>query len=48
VDFRAGLVPLIVPMTLIRHYLARYRVGHLEEQVYLAPHPKELLLRNHV
>lgn len=47
-DYRQGLVPLIVPITLIRHYVRVYAVSYLEGQVYLEPHPKELTLRNHV
>ncbi len=47
-DFGAGLVPLIVPLTLLRHYVRRFAVGYLAMQTYLDPHPKELMLRNHV
>jgi uncharacterized protein YbgA (DUF1722 family) len=47
-DYRRGLVPLVVPLTLIRHYVRRYRSAYLEGQAYLEPHPKELMLRNHV
>lgn len=47
-DYREGLVPLVVPLTLVKHYVGRYHIGYLEEQVYLNPHPKELKLRNHV
>jgi uncharacterized protein YbgA (DUF1722 family)/uncharacterized protein YbbK (DUF523 family) len=47
-DYRAGLVPLVVPMTLIRHHVRRQDVTYLAGQVYLEPHPKELMLRNHV
>jgi uncharacterized protein YbgA (DUF1722 family) len=47
-DYRRGLVPLVVPLTLIRHHLRRIGVPYLEGQTYLAPHPKELMLRNHV
>jgi uncharacterized protein YbgA (DUF1722 family)/uncharacterized protein YbbK (DUF523 family) len=47
-DYRHGLVPLIVPLTLIRHYVRRFEVPYLYGQVYLEPHPKELMLRNHV
>lgn len=47
-DYRRQLLPLIVPITLIRHYTRKYRVGYLEGQVYLEPSPKELMLRNHV
>ena len=47
-DYRRGLVPLIVPITLIRHYVRLHSISYLEGQVYLEPHPKELMLRNHV
>ena len=47
-DFGRGLVPLIVPVTLIRHFVRRYDVEYLQGQTYLEPHPKELMLRNHV
>ncbi len=48
-DYQTGLVPLIVPVTLLSHYLKRHAVPDwLQRQVYLYPHPKELLLRNHV
>jgi uncharacterized protein YbgA (DUF1722 family)/uncharacterized protein YbbK (DUF523 family) len=47
-DYRAGLVPLVVPITLIRHHVRQHEVSYLAGQVYLAPHPKELMLRNHV
>lgn len=46
-DYQAGLVPLVVPVTLIRHHVRRHRVEWLEGQTHLAPHPKELMLRNH-
>ena len=47
-DFRTRLVPLIAPITLIQHYVKKYKVAYLADQVYLAPSPKELMLRNHV
>jgi uncharacterized protein YbgA (DUF1722 family)/uncharacterized protein YbbK (DUF523 family) len=47
-DYRSQLVPLIVPVTMIQHYVKKYDVGYLHNQVYLAPSPKELMLRNHV
>jgi len=47
-DYRTGLVPLVVPITLIRHHVRQHEVSYLAEQVYLAPHPKELMLRNHL
>jgi uncharacterized protein YbgA (DUF1722 family)/uncharacterized protein YbbK (DUF523 family) len=47
-DYRQGLVPLVVPLTLVRHYVRRFDVDYLRGQHYLEPHPKELMLRNHV
>lgn len=46
-DYRRELVPLVVPLTLLRHHVRRLQVGYLLGQVYLEPHPKELMLRNH-
>lgn len=46
-DYRRGLVPLIVPVTLLRHHVNRLVVPYLAGQTYLEPHPKELMLRNH-
>jgi uncharacterized protein YbgA (DUF1722 family) len=47
-DYAAGRVPLIVPITLINHHATRLDVAAVRDQVYLHPHPKELMLRNHV
>ena len=47
-DYGRGLVPLVVPITLVRHHVARLSVDWLAGQIYLEPHPKELMLRNHV
>jgi uncharacterized protein YbgA (DUF1722 family)/uncharacterized protein YbbK (DUF523 family) len=48
-DYQGGLVPLIVPLTLLRHHLKRDPVADwVHQQVYLHPYPKELMLRNHV
>ena len=41
-------IPLIVPITLIQHYVRKYDQPYLKQQVYLNPHPLELQLRNHV
>jgi len=46
--YRQEYIPLIVPMTLINHYVRKYDQPYLKEQVYLNPHPLELQLRNHV
>ena len=47
-DYHQGLTPLIVPLTLIKHYVQTYEIEYIRDQVYLNPHPKELMLRNHV
>lgn len=47
-QYRRELVPLIVPVTLLAHYVRKYREPYLGQQVYLHPHPAELRLRNHV
>ena len=47
-DYRLGLVPLVVPVTLLRHHARRLEVDYLNGQTFLEPHPKELMLRNHV
>jgi uncharacterized protein YbgA (DUF1722 family)/uncharacterized protein YbbK (DUF523 family) len=47
-EYRRGLLPLIVPVTLIRHYVRKQDVACLRDQVYLAPHPHELMLLNRV
>ncbi len=46
--YRAGLVPLVVPLTLLRHHVRASGIDSLRNQVYLEPHPRELMLRNHV
>jgi len=47
-DYRVGHVPIIVPITLMRHHVYQHDVEYLKGQVFLEPHPKELMLRNHV
>ncbi len=47
-DYRLGFVPLVVPVTLLRHYVRAHSIDYIRNQVYLDPHPKELMLRNHV
>ena len=46
-DYRRGLVPIVVPITLVRHHVRVHEVTYLAGQLYLEPHPKELMLRNH-
>ena len=47
-DYRLGLLPLIVPITLLQFFVKRFQISYLQDQYYLDPHPKELMLRNHV
>ena len=47
-NYHKGLIPLIVPITLIRHYVRKFDETYLKKQYYLNPHPLELMLRNHV
>ena len=47
-EYKRGLIPLIVPVTLLGHYVRKYNQPYLKEQTYLNPHPAELMLRNHV
>lgn len=47
-SYSQGHVPLIVPITLLNHYVRKYNSPYLEQQYYLHPHPLELKLRNHV
>ncbi|MDY6987053.1 MAG: DUF523 and DUF1722 domain-containing protein [Thermodesulfobacteriota bacterium] len=47
-QYREQYVPLMVPITLMNHYVRKYDQPYLKEQYYLNPHPVELQLRNHV
>jgi len=47
-DYRQGLLPLVVPLTLLRYDIRRFQIDYLAGQLYFDPHPKELMLRNHV
>jgi uncharacterized protein YbgA (DUF1722 family)/uncharacterized protein YbbK (DUF523 family) len=45
-DYRRGLVPLVVPVTLLQHHFRHNPNPYISRQVYLNPHPRELMLRN--
>lgn len=47
-QYRRGLVPLIVPATLLRHHFRRHPSDWVAQQTFLEPYPAELMLRNHV
>lgn len=46
-SYRQGDLPLLVPITLLNHYVGKYDLSYLKEQYYLNPYPVELQLRNH-
>lgn len=43
--YRAGLLPLLAPLTLLKHYLAEYPDRYLLTQNYFDPYPQDLALR---
>jgi uncharacterized protein YbgA (DUF1722 family) len=47
-EYGRGMIPRVVPLTLVGHYVRLLEVAALQVQTYLEPHPKELMLRNHV
>jgi uncharacterized protein YbgA (DUF1722 family)/uncharacterized protein YbbK (DUF523 family) len=47
-DYGCQLLPLIVPITLLRHHVRVHDIEYLANQQYLAPYPRELMLRNFV
>ena len=47
-DYRQGIIPLIVPITLMKHYVKKYKIRYLQNQFYLSPHPEELMLRYYI
>jgi len=47
-QYHAGILPLIAPLILLKHFIRKYDQPYLKNQLYLSPHPAELMLRNHV
>lgn len=47
-DYHKEFIPLIVPVTILNHYVRKYDEPYLKKQIYLNPGPLELMLRNHV
>ena len=47
-QYQQGVVPLVVPLTLLKHYLRKHPDPYLQQQAYLQPHPDSLGLRNAV
>ncbi len=46
-EYRQGWIPLVVPLTLLSHHVNEHEIVYIRDQIYLNPHPKELMLRNH-
>jgi uncharacterized protein YbgA (DUF1722 family) len=44
--YRRGQLPLIVPITMLKHHLRRFPHPYIEQQYYMNPYPEELMLRN--
>ena len=47
-DYRKSVIPLIVPMTLLKHHFSKTDIPYINAQVYLNPHPHQLGLRNSI
>jgi uncharacterized protein YbgA (DUF1722 family)/uncharacterized protein YbbK (DUF523 family) len=47
-QYVTGIVPLVVPLTLLAHHVRRHAIGYLSEQTYMRPYPMELMLRNRI
>ena len=47
-QYRSGIVPLVVPLTLLRHHFKRHHHDYIAKQVFFQPYPDQLSLRNHI
>ena len=47
-QYREGLLPLIVPITLLRHYFRHHPDKYISDSYYTQPHPAELMLLNNL
>ncbi|MEH6584359.1 MAG: DUF523 and DUF1722 domain-containing protein [Halioglobus sp.] len=45
-QYRKGYLPLIVPVTLLRHYFRKHSDDYINQSWYMRPHPRELMLHN--
>jgi uncharacterized protein YbgA (DUF1722 family)/uncharacterized protein YbbK (DUF523 family) len=45
-QYHQGIVPLIVPLTLLKHHFRQHPDPYVALQVYMQPHPENLSLRN--
>jgi uncharacterized protein YbgA (DUF1722 family)/uncharacterized protein YbbK (DUF523 family) len=44
--YRRQEIPLVVPITLLKHYFRLHPDNYMSRQIYLQPHPEKLGLRN--
>jgi uncharacterized protein YbgA (DUF1722 family) len=47
-EYRQGSVPLVVPVTMLKHHFRRCPDPYVGHQIYLEPHPEALQLRNFI
>ncbi|RVU86425.1 DUF1722 domain-containing protein [Leucothrix sargassi] len=47
-NYRNGLLPLVVPITLLKHHFRKHPNEHITNSYYMDPHPGELMLLNHI
>ncbi|HCL73898.1 MAG TPA: hypothetical protein DIC58_13770, partial [Gammaproteobacteria bacterium] len=45
-NYRTGMVPLIVPITLLNHFFRKHPNDYIENSWYMRPYPAELSLQN--
>jgi uncharacterized protein YbgA (DUF1722 family) len=47
-QYRNGMVPLIVPITILRHHFRKFPHPYITDSYYMKPHPDELMLLNNL
>lgn len=47
-QYRLGFLPLIVPITLLKHHFNDHPHEYIDQSFYLKPHPSELMLFNSI
>ncbi|WP_086933345.1 YbgA family protein [Agarilytica rhodophyticola] len=45
-EYRLGYIPLVVPITVLRHHFRRHPIPYIDMSYYMQPHPKDLMLQN--
>ena len=45
-EYRQGIVPLVAPITMLRHFIENHGSDYIKQQTYLEPHPSQMGLRN--